>query len=92
MEIQTCCLAESPQQVSKNAGSQAQLCSSRTQPKSLYFRQFPKSFFSTIDDLLCCVNCWYTAMQFGYTHIFLFIFFFSMVYYRIVNIVPWAIQ
>lgn len=35
-EAQACCLAESPEQLSKNTDLQAQLSSTRTQPESPY--------------------------------------------------------
>ena len=35
---------------------------------------------------------WYTAKWFSFIYMFFFIFFSFIVYYRILNIVPWAIQ
>ena len=53
-----------------------------------------KSFFLIGVDLQCCVRFWCIAKWFSYTYmyIFFFIFFSIMVYYRILNIVPCAIQ
>ena len=43
-----------------------------------------------IVDLQCCVSFWCTAVI--HLYIFFFIFFSIMVYYRILDILPYAIQ
>jgi len=51
------------------------------------------SFIHSVD-LQCCVNFWCTAEWLSYTQVytFLFIFFSTIVYPKILNIVPCAIQ
>ena len=64
----------------------------------LFFLTFKKTFYWNIVDLQCRVSFRCTAKWFSYTHIythiltFSFIFFSIMVYHRILNIVPCAIQ
>ena len=54
-----------------------------------YWTNYFISIFWSVVDLQCCVNFCYTAKWFGYTHIYTFFIFFSiMVYPRILNIVP----
>ena len=67
-------------------------------PQVIYFLNW-----STVD-LRCCVSFWYTAKLFSYvyiyiyiyiythTHIFFFRFFFLIGYYKVLSIVPCAIQ
>ena len=49
-------------------------------------------FLWSIGDLQCCVPFYYTAKWFTHTHTFFVIFFSIMVYDRILNVVPHAIQ
>ena len=55
------------------------------------FNSFLQSYRS-VADLQCCVNFYCRAKGFSDTHTFFFIVFSIMVYHRVLNIVPCAVQ
>lgn len=44
----------------------------------------------SIVDLQFCVNFWHTAHWFSYAHIYFFMFFSIVIYYKILNMVLWV--
>ena len=54
--------------------------------------QFLNLFSSSIVDLQSCVNFCCTLKWFSYTYVYNLFIFSIMIYHRVLNIVPWAIQ
>ena len=60
-------------------------------PCILFVSSFLCFFNGSIADLQCCVSFWGTAKWFSFIYFF-FMFFSVMVYYRMLSIVPCAVQ